>query len=79
VVGTALAGAIPDQPRGHPVTPLLTHASILDCPAGALRTPSRAAQPLPGLELLTLPPVASTVPGVGVGEGVGAADGGRGV
>ena len=52
---------------------------------GAVRIPSRCEQVLPGLELLTLPPVATTGPGVGVGVGVGAAagaggaTGGRGV
>jgi hypothetical protein len=70
-VGTALAGAIPCQPWGHPLTPLEAHPSIADGPAGALRRPSRCEQPLPGLELLTLPPVATTGPGVGAAEGGG--------
>ena len=80
-----MAGAAPGQSPGHPLILLELHASRADGPAGALRTPSRCEQLLPGLELLTLPPVDTTGPGVAVGVGVGAAAGagvaagGRGV
>jgi hypothetical protein len=80
-----LAGALPGQLLGHPLIPLALHAPIADCPGGALRTPSRCEQPLPGFEPLTLPPVDTTGPGVGVAvwagaaAGAGVAGGGRGV
>jgi hypothetical protein len=65
---------------------LVFQALAGDWVGGALRTSTRDEQLLPGLDPLTLPPVDSTGPGVGVAVGVvgaaagaGAAAGGRGV
>ena len=84
VVGMGLNATRPGQPNGHPASPLVVHKRLFDGPAGALRVPSRSEQPLPGLELLTLPPVFTTGPGGGAGVAMtvvveGSAAGGTGV
>lgn len=56
----------PGQPNGQPASPLVFQIVAALGGAGALRIPSLSTQLEPGFELLVLPPVDTTMPGVGV-------------